>query len=41
MKCPKAIKWLTDWYPEVLEQARQCPLTDYTPERAVRDAITM
>ena len=34
-------KRFTDWHPEILEQARRCPLENYTPERAVRGAITM
>ena len=38
---PKANKRFTDWHPEILEQARRCPLENYTPERAVRGAITM
>ena len=40
-KMPQGNKKFTDWYPEVLEQARRCPLENYTPERAARDAITM
>ena len=38
---PQGNKKFTDWYPDVLEHARRCPLENYTPERAARDAITM
>ena len=38
---PQGSKTFTDWYPEVLEHACRCPLENYTPERAARDAIAM
>ena len=30
-----------EWYPKVYEQAKMCDFTEYTAERAARDAMTI
>ena len=38
---PQGSKRFSNWYRQVVEQARRCPILDYTPERAARDVIAM
>ena len=38
---PQGRRTFGEWYPAVYEQAKQCNLAEYTPERAARDAMTM